>query len=167
LSLPKQKEIFDYMSEECKKMTGNQDNDNAKINEIAIVVRTMFPQPSAARPDVKDAAAAEAEAVVKGPFDNIANTTPFTGKASAASSSATSATGKASTTKATGFTGKALATKVEAGIEAGITGKKHNRGGRGRKSRHYRKKRSTLKRRRIRRQKLTRKGRKRRHTKRR
>ncbi len=141
LLLPKQKEIFDYMSKECKKMTGDQDVDNAKINAIAIVVRTMFPQPSAgpaaAGPLMVPAAA--------GPFANIKKTEPAfpvippyarkatattsvapdkasgatgqaTGKASAASSSATSATGKAS---ATGFTGKASAT--------GFTGKASNK----------------------------------------
>lgn len=168
LSLPKQKEIFDYMSKECKEITGVQAVDNAKINAIAIIVRTMFPQPSA------ESAAASSLMVpaAAGHFAKIEETSAFnsgqaTGKASAASSSATSATGKASVTKTTGFTGKASATKVDTDITGWQIGKRKEGGRRGRKSRRYKKRKATLKRRRIRRRRLTRKGKKRRHTKRR
>lgn len=58
--------------------------------------------------------------------------------------------------------------KYLAAIEDFLKDKEPNKGGgRGRKSRRYRKKRSTLKRHRMKRRRLTRKGRKRRHTKRR
>jgi hypothetical protein len=115
LDLLQQKEIFNYMLGECKKITGNPDTDNVTISKTADKVRDIIKGspdrtgPRSAGPAVETAGPA-VETVSSRPFVSIGQIPAFNQRSAGKTSATTGkATGKTSATTGKA-TGKASAT---------------------------------------------------------